>query len=135
MPMLAPAPGRLSTTTVCPNPSVSFCASSRATMSVPPAGGNGTRMRSGRCGYCCWATATPLAAAHKQPAIATAASLLTMDARICDSRPDITLPIPHRATEDAFQLVFAHIPRRVPDHALLRIRAVGERIEVAFVVA
>src|SRR5512134_3010987 len=56
MPMLPPAPLRLSTTTCCFQASVSLCATRRATSSVGPAGGNGTIARIGREGYC-WANA------------------------------------------------------------------------------
>src|SRR6266850_3871993 len=36
MPIIWPAPGRLSTTNCCPSDSESFCARARAMMSVPP---------------------------------------------------------------------------------------------------
>src|SRR6185436_17930696 len=52
-PMLPPAPGRLSTTTVHLLASVSFCATTRDMMSVPPAGGNGTISLIGLFGYSC----------------------------------------------------------------------------------
>ena len=50
VPMTAPAPPRLSTTTDVPSRSESFGAITRATMSVPPPGANGTMMRIGRAG-------------------------------------------------------------------------------------
>src|SRR5262245_35497845 len=53
MPMLPPAPPRLSTTTCCPQTSVNFWPSRRAIVSVAAPGGNGTMMRIGRPGYCC----------------------------------------------------------------------------------
>src|SRR6185436_9962765 len=52
-PMLPPAPGLLSTTTVHLFISVSFCATTRDMMSVPPAGGNGTISLIGLLGYSC----------------------------------------------------------------------------------
>lgn len=48
--MLVEAPGRLSTTTVCPMTSVSFAASARVTTSMMPPGELGTTMRTGRFG-------------------------------------------------------------------------------------
>src|SRR5688572_8422791 len=52
--MMPPAPGRLSTTRFAvPQRSETFCATIRATRSVPPPGGFGTRKRTGRDGYCC----------------------------------------------------------------------------------
>src|SRR5205823_2957877 len=47
------APGRFSTTKDWPRRSVSHCAISRATMSVPPPGASPTMMRTGRAGYVC----------------------------------------------------------------------------------
>ena len=47
---LPPAPGRLSTTKVCPNTSASFCVRTRATLSVPPPGARPTKTLTGRCG-------------------------------------------------------------------------------------
>jgi hypothetical protein len=49
-PIVPLAPGRLSTTTVCPQRSLSFCATARAVISVPPPGGNGTINLIGRAG-------------------------------------------------------------------------------------
>jgi hypothetical protein len=49
--MLPEAPGRLSTTTGCPQRSASFCATRRAMMSVPPPGVNPTTIRTGLTGY------------------------------------------------------------------------------------
>jgi hypothetical protein len=49
-PMVPPAPGRLSTTTVLPHSSVKCCATMRLTTSVKPPGANGTIMRTGRSG-------------------------------------------------------------------------------------
>src|SRR5512134_1203948 len=51
--MLALAPGRFSTTTGCPSAPVSFCATSRAMMSLPPPAGNPTIRRTVRAGYSC----------------------------------------------------------------------------------
>src|SRR5687768_1411242 len=51
MPMIDPAPGRLSTITVCFNRFVSSGAMMRATMSVLPPGAHGTRSRTGFSGH------------------------------------------------------------------------------------
>src|SRR5881396_2499128 len=47
MPIIWPAPGRLSTTNCAPSDSESFCASARAMMSVPPPAAEGTMKRTG----------------------------------------------------------------------------------------
>src|SRR5471032_2549957 len=60
MPMLPPAPARLSTTTCWPSDSESFCAMMRAMTSVGPPGAKPTMMRIGFTGYCC-AAAPPAA--------------------------------------------------------------------------
>ncbi len=49
-PMVPPAPARLSTTTVWPHSSVSFCPTVRARMSVALPAVNGTTMRTGLLG-------------------------------------------------------------------------------------
>ena len=54
------APGRFSTTTVCPHSALSFGASVRASVSAPPAGGNGTTIVTVRLGKVC-AAATAVA--------------------------------------------------------------------------
>jgi hypothetical protein len=46
-PMMVPAPGRFSTTKLLPSRCSSFCPSRRASMSVLPAGVNGTTMVTG----------------------------------------------------------------------------------------
>src|SRR3954468_1303435 len=66
--MLVPPPGRLSTNTLAPSDSESFCATVRPTKSVPPPGTYGTTRRTARDGYVC---ATTLVAAN--PAMANAA--------------------------------------------------------------
>jgi hypothetical protein len=48
-----PAPGRLSTTNVCPNASPSFTDKARVTVSMPPPAASGTTVRTGRLGYVC----------------------------------------------------------------------------------
>src|SRR5215813_10333059 len=53
MPIMVPAPGRLSMMNCCPRPSVSFGAMMRATMSVPPPAEDGTTIRTGLPGYPC----------------------------------------------------------------------------------
>ena len=53
VPMLPPAPGRLSTTTAYPSCSVSFWLTSRATILEPPPGGKGSMSRIGLSGYGC----------------------------------------------------------------------------------
>src|SRR5947209_10231702 len=55
--MLPPAPARLSTTTFHLFMSLSFCATTRAMMSVPPEGGKGTMSLIGLVGYSCAAAA------------------------------------------------------------------------------
>ena len=72
MPMLPPAPLRLSTTTCCFHASVSLCPTRRATSSVGPIGGNGTINRIGRDGYCC------PAAGDEKRAIADNAATITL---------------------------------------------------------
>jgi len=47
---MLPAPGRFSTKNCWPMVLEKYCASTRAMMSVPPAGGDGTTMRTGRAG-------------------------------------------------------------------------------------
>src|SRR3954468_5391804 len=54
--MRLPAPGLFSTKNCWPNLFEKCSASTRPTMSVPPAGGDGTMMRTGFAGYC-WANA------------------------------------------------------------------------------
>src|SRR5215831_5572686 len=51
--MMAPPPGRFSTTTDCPQDSVSFLAMTRANRSDPPPGVTGTMMRTVLLGYSC----------------------------------------------------------------------------------
>src|SRR5450432_3797618 len=51
MPMLPPAPARLSTTTCWPHASDNFAATTRAITSVGPPGANGTIMRTAFVGY------------------------------------------------------------------------------------
>src|SRR4051794_8788431 len=51
------APGLFSTITGWPQRSDSFCAISRAPVSVPPPGGNGTTRVTERVGYGAWARA------------------------------------------------------------------------------
>jgi len=50
MPIMLPAPALFSTKNCCPNALEKCCPSTRATMSVPPPGGEGTTMRTGRAG-------------------------------------------------------------------------------------
>ena len=50
MPIIVPAPGRLSTMTCWPSRSVSLGARMRAMMSVPPPAEDGTTMRTGLAG-------------------------------------------------------------------------------------
>src|SRR5512134_753486 len=56
------APARLSTTTVCPKLSVSFCPTARPIVSGPPAAAVGMISRMGFAGYCCAGAATASAA-------------------------------------------------------------------------
>src|SRR3954463_11458597 len=56
---MPPAPERFSTTTDCPHLEVSFAASVRAVMSVPPPGENGTMKVTDFAGHDC-ATAHPI---------------------------------------------------------------------------
>src|ERR1700688_391624 len=53
VPMLPLAPGRLSTTTGCPQRSDSFCPTVRARMSMPVPGVKGTMICTGLFGYGC----------------------------------------------------------------------------------
>src|SRR5712691_2132514 len=57
MPIIWPAPGRLSTTNCWPSDSESLCATERAMMSVPPPAAEGTMKRTGFAGYAVWAAA------------------------------------------------------------------------------
>src|SRR4029453_15589485 len=50
MPIMFPAPGLFSTKKGCPIALEKCCASTLATMSVPPPGGDGTTMRTGPAG-------------------------------------------------------------------------------------
>jgi hypothetical protein len=50
MPIMLPAPGLFSTTKGWPNALEKCCASTRARMSVPPPGGEGTITFTGRAG-------------------------------------------------------------------------------------
>src|SRR5688572_19875912 len=59
MPIMLPAPGLFSTTNGCANDFEKSAASTRATMSVPPPGGEGTTMRTARVGYS-WASAVAI---------------------------------------------------------------------------
>ncbi|MFJ0639712.1 hypothetical protein WLU61_11515 [Bordetella bronchiseptica] len=65
-PMLPPAPGLFSTTTVCPRTSVSCLATSRPSVSTAPPGANGTTMRIGWPGQ---ASAAAAGAADRPPSI------------------------------------------------------------------
>src|SRR5689334_7150355 len=53
MPMLPPAPVRLSTTNDCLNTDARCSATARAVVSTPPPAVTFTTMRTGRCGYAC----------------------------------------------------------------------------------
>src|SRR5262245_33620755 len=64
--MLPPAPPRFSTMNCWPRLSVSFCASGRAIVSLPPPGGYGTTMRTGLAGYVCAAALPPKQAMTKK---------------------------------------------------------------------
>src|SRR5574341_754003 len=75
-PMVPPPPARLSTTTVCPKASLSFCPMLRAMMSVPPPGANGTTSLTGRTGYFCCASIAPAATSSASPPPAKTAYLL-----------------------------------------------------------
>ena len=58
VPMVPPAPGRLSITNDWPSSCATFCATTRATKSVAPLAGNGTITRmacSGQAAACAWA--------------------------------------------------------------------------------
>ena len=57
--MIVLPPGRLSTTTDCPQRSASLFAASRAIGSVLPPGGYGTIKRIDLVGYACWALTGP----------------------------------------------------------------------------
>src|SRR6266699_4944214 len=57
MPIIWPAPGRLSTTNCWPSDSESLCATERAMISVPPPAAEGTMKRTGFAGYAVWAAA------------------------------------------------------------------------------
>src|SRR5919197_827701 len=69
MPIMFPAPGLFSTKNDCPNAFEKCCASTRPRISVPPAGGDGTTMRTGRAGYSACASA-PLANAKRRKNLA-----------------------------------------------------------------
>src|SRR5262245_1892209 len=76
VPIMVPAPGRVSTITGWPHCSVSFCPMTRARMSVDPPGANGTIILIGLSGYLSaadWASAPPVA---KAPAIKSAAPVM-----------------------------------------------------------
>jgi hypothetical protein len=64
VPMIELPPARLSTTTDLPRRSDSGVATMRPTMSLLPAGGNGTISRIGRAGYESAALAAPVSSAH-----------------------------------------------------------------------
>src|SRR6185436_12248534 len=69
IPIMLPAPGRFSTKNCCMKALEKCSAMTRAMMSVPPAGGEGTTMRTGRAGHVCASacvvrTAKPRAAAR-----------------------------------------------------------------------
>src|SRR5690242_2936024 len=66
MPIRPPAPPRLSTTNCWPRISDNFAENTRAVMSLPPPGANGTITRTGLVGYC-WAW-TGAAAVASRPA-------------------------------------------------------------------
>src|SRR4051812_34430769 len=74
--MVPPAPARLSTTTFCPQFSVSFCAMMRATVSLDPPAGKPTTKRTGLTGYF-WAYV--VAAAHAAIRMIDTAAALTYD--------------------------------------------------------
>src|SRR5688572_14321839 len=78
--MIVPAPGRLSTTTCCPQLSVNFCPKSRASVSLPPPGGYGTMSRTGRAGY---APADSFAAGAAYAAAAPSARATVSHAATC----------------------------------------------------
>src|SRR5688572_24506424 len=91
VPIVPPAPPRLSTTTGTPRASLSRCATMRPTISLPPPGGNGTMKRTGRLGYCCADTPAAPSDAPVNTAIATSlvprmATCLSGEAVDCESR-------------------------------------------------
>src|SRR5574341_668411 len=65
---MPPAPGRLSTTIDCPSAGTTCSAIERATVSLPPSGGNGTMSRIGFAGQVC-AQARPAVKTRKAAAI------------------------------------------------------------------
>src|SRR5262249_55806835 len=103
--MLPAPPGRFSTTNCWPRCSDSHCPINRATMSVVPAGPNGTIMRTGRLGYACALAARDTTGSAAPPAVRCknclrwgrfiaslsenvgGTTLLRLDARRLDDRP------------------------------------------------
>src|SRR5688572_20151681 len=74
--MLPPAPPRLSITTGCPRPSLTFCPTRRATPSAKPPAANATTTRTGFVGYC-WPHAVMLRrAAAQASALRTGGSVM-----------------------------------------------------------
>src|SRR6266705_219421 len=78
IPIIWPAPGRLSTTNCCPSDSESFCASARAMMSVPPPAAEGTMKRTGFAGYAVCAAADSQASAEIRRRIVLIAFMLSL---------------------------------------------------------
>src|SRR5262245_43971610 len=72
---MPPAPDRFSTTTGCFSPVPAFCATMRATMSVPPPGAYGTTRRIGLLGSA-WPSAAWAKQAHSSNAAATRTAFL-----------------------------------------------------------
>src|SRR5262245_45973818 len=89
VPIVLPAPGRLSTTTDCPHCSVSASATIRPTMSLPPPGASGTTTRTGLRGYFEGYAASPICA---QPDVADAASSNAAQARATAIESNIGAP-------------------------------------------
>src|SRR5688500_3942137 len=77
VPMLPPAPARLSGTNCTPYALVSVSAAKRPMMSVGPPGGNGMITRTGLVGYCC-ALAVAQSADSAAAAIVASALVLVM---------------------------------------------------------
>ena len=89
-PIVPAAPGRLSTMTCCPQRSVSFAATARAVMSVPPPGTKGPMRRTGFVGY----LSTSADAAYAMGTLAHTVSASTAFLRL---RPEIMRPPPFAA--------------------------------------
>src|SRR5450631_1023729 len=97
---MVPAPGRVSTRTVCPQASVSFCPTTRATLSTEPPGAKGTIILIGFSGYLSAGDcAKPLGADHS---IAIAPRIAALAQRLFRPENRISMSLSRAAEQPTY---------------------------------